>query len=252
MLRRPLPILLARPYGPLSGRRDVEPARNLENRSELIMVKYNRKHHFNCNMRERFSSGQNPSGLHAIPRDYGELVRDYMIKILSRNEPITCADLFIILKEAPDCPFDSNRHLRHVLKVSRMQNWVYVEKNLTDNKWYWYTHQKRRAAVQELLRMEREINKNKERVAFEASEMVMKLAVSKREEYLNKSINYLQNVLVENINKIREFEGEEGLKSIVCYDGNSGGINLAWYNNNNNNINNNINNNGEGGVEEGV
>lgn len=218
---------LARPYGPLGRRieRDLRLADTY--RTEVCMITHDRRAHFNSNVRARWQMGIQASGSYAIPRDLGEIPREYILKNLQRNEPITLQRLFEVIKEKPDCPVDNRRHLRQVLRIARLQNWVYTEKNQTDNRWYYYIHPQKRPAMQELLRGEREAEKAVEREESETAARRIQDASNAQSAALDATIEALQRDLIKNVSKIREYDPEHA-NELPCSTP-SGAVNLVWH-----------------------
>lgn len=219
--------VLARPFGPLGRRIEVDLRLAEAYRSEVCMITHDHRAHFNSNVRTRWKMGIQACGAYAIPRDLGEIPRDYILKNLQRNEPITLQRLFEIIKEKPDCPVDSRRHLRQVLRVARLQNWVYTEKNQTDNRWYYYIHPQKRHAMQDLLRLEREDEKAVEREQAETAAQRIADASNAQSAALDATIQALQRDLIRNVSKIREFEPEYAA-SLPCSTP-TGAVNVVWH-----------------------
>ena len=227
MLRRACIRLGARPWGPNGERPEVDGSRTKEFWSEADMAKFDGRKHINANLRTVFKRGLGRAGLMGIPRDVGEIPRNYVIKVLQKNEPVTILQLFSHLKEHDDCPVDSQRHLRFVLRVARMQDWLYVEKNQTNNQWYYYTHPKKKAAIQELLLQEREDTKETNHNDALILKSAKKNAENHREEYLDRMITAMQKKLADNVCTLRDYDPEfvEGLP----YNCSNGAVNVAWH-----------------------
>lgn len=227
MLRRACVRLSARPFGPNGERPEINIKRTKEFWSESDMAMFDGRKHVNANLRTVYKRGLGRAGMMAIPRDVGEIPRNYVIKILQKNEPVTVSQLFSHLKESDDCPVDSQRHLRFVLRVARMQDWVYTEKNQTNNQWYFYTHPKKKAAIQELLLQEREDVKE-----FSAQEAVLvkaaeKGAAGQREEYLDRMIVAMQKKLADNVVALREYDPD--FVETLPYNCANGAVNVSWH-----------------------
>lgn len=218
---------LSRPFGPLGRRIEVDLRLAETYRTEVCMITNDHRAHFNSNVRTRWKMGIQSSGAYAIPRDLGEIPRDYILKNLQRNEPITLQRLFDVIKEKPDCPVDSRRHLRQVLRIARLQSWVYTEKNQTDNRWYYYIHPQKRSAMQGLLRQDRETEKAAEREQAETAAHRIADASNAQSVALDATIQALQRDLIRNVSKIREYEPEYAT-TLPCSTP-SGAINVVWH-----------------------
>ena len=166
-------------------------------------------------------------GLWAIPRDFGEIPRNFLLRILFANQPIGSAELWERLKERTDCPYDSQTHMREVLRFARKQNWVYAEKNQANNKWYWHVHRRRMSEVQSLLDHDR-VHERDEELAKPQREMALqKEQELNQEEALDKSIVLLQQQLVASVCKLREFNPAAAAE-LPCSTG-DGGVDVAWH-----------------------
>jgi hypothetical protein len=217
----------ARQFGPNGERPEIDNRRVREFWSEADMAKFDGRRHLNANLRTVFKRGLGRAGLKGIPRDVGEIPRNYTIKILHKNEPVTIAQLFTHMKEHDDCPVDSQRHLRFVLRVARMHDWVYVEKNQTNNQWYYYTHPKKKAAIQELLLQERDDVKEIKHNDALLQKSAKSDAERQREEYLDRMITAMQKKLADNVCSLRDYDPDfvEGLP----YHCANGAVNVAWH-----------------------
>jgi hypothetical protein len=195
-------------------------------RSEKTMIKHASGRGFNSNIRERFRAPQRSHGLKAIPRDLGEVPRNYALRILFLQQPVRLLDLWETLKLRDDVPFDSSKHLRNVLKIAGKMKWVYAEKNQTNNMWYYYIHQSRVAEVQEMIRQESILNKEQNAQA-EVRRAEEAVAVARdRSVALDESIMTLQNMLVQNVATIAEFDPEYTRSLPYVTEG--GAVNVAW------------------------
>merc|ERR1711991_1025040 len=70
-----------------------------------------------------------------------------MLNTLYVNQPVLQQQLWALLKENDDCPFDSYEHLDDVIRIALHQNWLVREKNQTDRKWYLSVHKTRVAEL---------------------------------------------------------------------------------------------------------
>lgn len=193
-------------------------------RSEIAMISQAKGKTFNTNIRERFKTHRN--ALRAVPRDLGEIPRNYALKSLFLQQPVKLLDLWESLKQRDDIPFDSSKHLRNVLKIAGKMKWVYAEKNQTNNMWYYYIHQSRVAEVQEMIRQDTILGKERERQKDIQQVQEAESLEAERSAALDASIMALQNMLVQNVATIAEFDPEytRGLPFVT----ESGSVNVAW------------------------
>nr|CCC89319.1 unnamed protein product [Trypanosoma congolense IL3000] len=219
-------MLLNRPKGPQGLRPGKEYRRTVPYRSEVTMLRLANNKAFNSNIRELFKKPIMMNNIKAIPRDLGEIPRNYVLKLLLFHQPIRLVDLWNVCKEHDDVPLDSAKHLRLVLKIAKLQRWVYAEKNQTNNLYYYYIHQSRMREVQEMVRAAEVQKKERESLQHlqaekERQEERERLAVA-----LDDSIVALQQVLVSNIAQIQEFDPEYVReKPYVTEDG---AVNVGW------------------------
>ncbi|CUG67720.1 Hypothetical protein, putative [Bodo saltans] len=217
---------LARPKGPLGQRPGGSFEKTMPYRSETAMINLHQRGGFNANMRNRFRTPQKANKFRAVPRDLGEVPRNYALKSLFLQQPIRLLDLWETLKQRDDIPFDSMKHLRNVLKISGKMKWVYAEKNQTNNMWYYYIHQSRMAEVQDMIRQESILDKERDAHAAVQRTQEAKALASDRSVALDASIMALQNMLVQNVATIAEFDPE--YTRSLPYVTESGAVNVAW------------------------
>jgi hypothetical protein len=224
MLRRTLRAL-GRPYGP--NKSSSELRRDSACRSEVTMLKHTRDPKQFMDMRQAFKTKIKISRTTAIPRDLGELPRNYALKLLFFNQPCVLPALWKLVKDRDDAPMDSMRHLRQVLKIARLQNWVYTEKNQTNNEWYFYIHKSRMDAVQEMILVEKndKAREDTERATEAAEEQAA--GVAQREEALDSTIRQLQHQLIATVVKIREHD--PAVAAELPFVTGSGAVNVTWY-----------------------
>lgn len=226
MLRRSL-ARLNRPKGPLGQRPGKEYRLTVPYRSEVTMLRETGFKKFNSNIRELFKKPLEQNNIKAVPRDLGELPRNYVVKLLFFHQPVRLLDLWEICKQHDDVPLDSARHLRLVMKIAKVQKWVYAEKNQSNNMYYFYVHQSRTHEVQQMVRQD-EIAKREREAAAAAAEV--RKAEAQREraaQSLDDRIVALQNTLVSNMGHIRAFDPSFVEKKPYVME--SGAVNCAWH-----------------------
>jgi hypothetical protein len=226
ILRRNVP-LQGRPFGPGGMRIGVEYRRTIPYRSEVTMIRMAKRPVFNSNMRETFKNFIGDNNVKAIPRDLGELTRNFAVRILLLNQPLKLLDWWELCKAQNDCPLDSSKHLREVMKIAKMQNWVYTEKNQTNNLWYYYVHPKRTHEVQRMIRADGELAKERMKQQELALEARASEARDEEEQSLNANIVSLQHLLVANLSRINEFDPDFVRAQPQMTS--TGGVNVTWY-----------------------
>jgi hypothetical protein len=163
--------------------------------------------------------------LRAIPRDFGALPRNYALRLLYFSQPCKLADLWTLAKQNEDCPFDSRRHLKQVLEIASMQNWVRREKNQTDRMWYYSVHHSHAQAVEELLMAKkRAVDAAAERARDEAAEQ-QRADQERKATALDEAIHQLQQQLVKNVVKLQE--RDPAAVSRLSYVTKSGAVNFS-------------------------
>ncbi|KAG5502622.1 hypothetical protein JIQ42_05691 [Leishmania sp. Namibia] len=226
MLRRTL-SRRNRPKGPPGLRPGKEYRLTVPYRSEVTMIRQAGFKKFNSNIRELFKKPLEQNNIKAIPRDLGELPRNYVVKLLFFHQPIRLLDLWELCKQHDDVPLDSARHLRLVLKIAKLQKWVYAEKNQTNNLYYYYVHQSRTHEVQQMVR-QAEVAKRAQEAEAKAQAVRMEEERQAREaQSLDDRIIALQNTLVSNISHIRAFD--PAYVDAKPYVMGSGAVNCAWH-----------------------
>lgn len=65
----------------------------------------------------------------AVPRDTGRIPRDFVLSVLYRHQPCEIDKLWDYCSADPRCVLDSKRHLRAVLKQTREEGFVTLEKS---------------------------------------------------------------------------------------------------------------------------
>jgi hypothetical protein len=113
------------------------------------------------------------------------------------------------------------------MKIARLQNWVYAEKNQTNNLWYYYVHPKRTHEVQRMIRADAESAKESAKEEATAAEARAEVDRREADEALNANIVALQNQLVANLARINEFDPDyvRGRPEMTP----AGGVNVTWY-----------------------
>ncbi|KPI88783.1 hypothetical protein ABL78_2098 [Leptomonas seymouri] len=218
---------LSRPKGPLGLRPGKEYSLTVPYRSEVTMLRECGFKRFNSNIRELFKKPLERNNIKAIPRDLGELPRNYTVKLLFFHQPIRLLDLWEVCKQHDDVPLDSARHLRLVLKIAKLQKWVYAEKNQSNNLYYFYIHPSRTHEVQQLIRQD-EIMKRERDAQAAAEEVRQEEARRERDsQSLDDRIVALQNTLVSNIGHIRAFD--PAFVDAKPYVMDSGAVHCAWH-----------------------
>eukprot|EP00796_Vickermania_ingenoplastis_P005700 gene5700-4063_t len=207
MLRRTIQ-LLSRPKGPPGQRPGREYRLITPFRSEVAMLSQESSPKFNTNIRELFKKPLEMNNIKAIPRDLGELPRRFVLPLLFFHQPVQLLDLWELCKQHDDVPLDSAKHLRLVLKIAKLQHWVYAEKNQSDNKYYYYLHRSRVHEVQELIRQNEVRQKEKERDAERIAAEAQRALDAKRSRALDESIALLEQLIQRNVDTIRNFEAD--------------------------------------------
>lgn len=161
---------------------------------------------FNGNIRELFKRPLEQNNLKAIPRDLGELPRSFVLQLLLQHQPIRLVDLWELCKESPDVPLDSAKHLRLVLKVAKLQKWVYSEKNQTDNFFYYHLHRSRLQDVQRMIRRAEIHAKDEERRLEKAAVERAQALLREKEAALDASILAVSQLIQQNVSAIRSFD----------------------------------------------
>jgi hypothetical protein len=226
MLRHTL-AKLNRPKGPLGQRPGKEYRLTVPYRSEVTMLRESGYKKFNSNIRELFKKPLEQNNIKAVPRDLGELPRNYVVKLLFFHQPIRLLDLWEICKQHDDVPLDSARHLRLVMKIAKLQKWVYAEKNQSNNLYYFYVHQSRTHEVQQMVRHDEIVKR--ERDAQAAAEELRKQEAHREQaaQSLDDRIVAMQNTLVSNMGHIRAFD--PAFVDAKPYVMESGAVNCAWH-----------------------
>jgi hypothetical protein len=164
-----------------------------------------------------------------VPRDLGELPRDYVLKVLVVNQPITPKRLFEVIKDRDDAPVDSLTHLELVLQAAQQHSWVYKEKNQTDGEFYFYIHKSKVSDVQDMLRLDREAVQRAERAEEAAKEAEKQKLLADLAEAKRNRIQQLQNLLLANYCKIKEHDPQAA--SQLPFATPTGALNYTWYKN---------------------
>ncbi|RHW74249.1 hypothetical protein DPX39_010017200 [Trypanosoma brucei equiperdum] len=219
-------MLLNRPKGPQGLRPGKEYRLTVPYRSEVTMLRLANHKAINSNIRELFKKPLVMNNIKAIPRDLGEIPRDYVLRLLFFHQPIRLVDLWTICKEHDDVPLDSAKHLRLVLKIAKLQRWVYAEKNQTNNLYYYYVHQSRMQEVQQMVRASEVRKKEQESLREIEAEKLRMEEQERRKVALDENIVALQNALVSNIAQIQEFD--PGFARSKPYVTESGAVNVGW------------------------
>jgi len=162
----------------------------------------------------------------AIPRDVGEIPRNYILRFVYFNQPITSMGLWELMKKQADCPFDSKHHLQLVMKFARLDGWIYFEINQDSNQWVCNLTRERYNDVQALVTQHRDDERNKE------DERQTRLAKEKEKEATEKIQNddsyadFLHQELLLAAERLRS-HNEEAYAALPFVD--KGGYNIAWY-----------------------
>lgn len=198
--------LLSRPKGPPGLRPGREYRYTVPYRSEVAMLSLAKQPKFNSNIRELFKKPLESNNIKAIPRDLGEIPRKFVMCLLFLHQPIRLLDLWEQCKQQNDVPLDSAKHLRLVLKIAKLQRWVYTEKNQADNLYYFYLHRSRSHEVQEMIRQQEIAMKEEEVLKEKKKAEEEREAASKREEAMADSIRLMQMLVEQNIAQIRTLD----------------------------------------------
>lgn len=205
MLRRTA-ACLGRPKGPPGQVPGKEHRLVVPYRSEVTMLRLCGFKRFNSNVRELYKQPLMRNNLKAIPRDLGELPRNYVVKQLFFHQPVRLLELWEVLKAKDDVPIDSAKHLRLVLKIAKAQRWVYAEKNQSNNYYYYYIHRSRVHEVQDMIRQD-EVARKSEEAKQEAEATRKKQQEEDRNRtMLDESIQLLQSLLVNNLAAIQSHD----------------------------------------------
>ncbi|KAH9601111.1 hypothetical protein LSM04_001383 [Trypanosoma melophagium] len=225
MLRRTL-LCLSRPKGPQGLRPGKEYRLTVPYRSEVTMMRLANYRGFNSNIRELFKQPLVSNNIKAIPRDLGEIPRNYVLKLLFFHQPVRLVDLWTVCKEHDDVPLDSAKHLRLVLKIAKLQRWVYAEKNQTNNLYYYYIHQSRVKEVQEMVRADEIRKKEQESVEYMEAEKKRREGEERQRAARDEKIQALQATLISNVAQIQQFDPEYVRRKPYLTE--SGALNVAW------------------------
>lgn len=217
--------LLGRPCGPLATRH--RPLLDSSNRSEVAMATSAKGPLDFASIRRANLLPMKTTGLRACPRDLGQVPRDYLLRLLVFNQPCPTDTLWELAKADDNCPLDSKKHLKMVLKIASLQGWLLYEKNQTNNNFYAKIHPARAKEAQELLyqhRHELEVAE-RERVVQEAAE---KAETKERQRAaLDVAIHMAQQQLINAVVKLQE-HSPDLIQKLPCVT-NEGGINFHWY-----------------------
>lgn len=182
---------------------------------------------FNSNIRELFKKPLVNNNIKAIPRDLGEIPRNYVLKLVFFHQPIRLVDLWEVCKQHDDVPLDSAKHLRLVLKIAKLQKYVYAEKNQTNNLYYYYIHQSRVHEVQEMVRADEVQRKQTEAEDAAASVSLAREKATRESQQLDESIMALQSLLISNIANIQAVAPEYASEKPYVME--TGAINCCWH-----------------------
>lgn len=228
MLRRSI-LTLSRPKGPL--RTGLGNARSTNPyRSEIQITQYetfpNKEH---ANLRAVYVNVKKlkHTELFGLPRDLGEITRNYMLRTLFLNQPILEPQLWRILKDFDDCPFDSYDHLDMVIRVALHQNWLTREKNQTDRKWYLSVHKSRASDIQALLQSAKDADSAKAAAAASVEAAAAQQQQTEADEALDTAIRHLQHQICVNIATLAE--QDPGLIKDLPFVRPDRSIDFAWH-----------------------
>ncbi|KAG5479993.1 hypothetical protein LSCM1_06412 [Leishmania martiniquensis] len=226
MLRRTVSCC-NRPKGPPGLRPGKEYRLTVPYRSEVTMIRQAGFKKFNSNIRELFKKPLEQNNIKAVPRDLGELPRNYVVKLLFFHQPIRLLDLWELCKQHDDVPLDSARHLRLVLRIAKLQKWVYAEKNQSNNLYYYYVHRGRTHEVQQMVRQAEVAKRAQEAEAKTQAVRMDEERQAREAQSLDDRIVALQNTLVSNMSRIRAFDPAH--VDAKPYVTESGAVNCAWH-----------------------
>lgn len=238
MLRRTLRVN-ARPFGPKGqAKHNIEPTLTLSvNRSEYWMT-YDqslkqRQHRTWGNMRalqKRYSNqfaDHGCFGRRAPPRDLGEFPRNYALKTLLANQPATLVTLWKLILERDDAPFDSRDHLEDTLRLAQELGWVFRERSQADSTFYFSVVQERTAAVQAMARADVDAQRLEEERKALAEEEAVAQKRADRAHAVDNAIVQLQNRLLANVCKIKEYDPEAAAR--LPFVTPTGAVNCTWH-----------------------
>ena len=223
MLRRTVRTLWAKnPHGPTIQNFEKSSAY----RSEKVMFKVMRgpKYDIPSDRRYREIFKYMP---HGIPRDCGEIPRNYILRMVYFNQPITAAALWEELKKQTDTPVDSRRHMTLVLKMARIEEWVYFEKNQDSNDWVMNITRERYPDVQRLVTEHRDSERTRadEASAREAQEKaVQAVELTANEEAY---VGVLHRELLAAAERLRGHDSNA--YAALPFLGGPEGYDLTWY-----------------------
>ena len=222
--------LFARPWGPNATVERAQYA--FPAITEINMTRINRHPRHLANIAAIFTETHKREAwkktTHGIPRDFGELPRHYALKMLYANQPCTMHALWDVLSERDDCPFDSLRHARHVLRLAREQNWVQVEKNLANGEWVYSIHRARLPAVRDMVQADAEVERQAAIARRENAGAEAHAVETQQYESRTANINHMQQELISQVVKIKEFDPDL-LHSLPFYNPKDGSIDFLWY-----------------------
>jgi hypothetical protein len=220
-------ILLARPVGPVQTDIHVYKDRMI-NRTESVMAQgtWHRPEYMSARFQNAGPMTQHK--LRAIPRDLGQIPREYIIRLLYFNQPCTVDTLWTLSKADESCPFDSKKHMKQVLKIATLQDWVVYEKNQTNNLYFASVHPSKAKEAQDLLYVQRKQTEMAEREAAKKADAARQESKTKRNEGLDMAIQQLQHQLITCVVKLQEHDPAL-IEKLACVTPN-GGIDFHWYN----------------------
>ena len=219
-------FLLARPFGPLSIKSN-HMMDNVPNRTEKAMAEMMHGRPEFASMRRTYARPMKQSKIRAIPRDLGTVPRDHAIRLLFFNQPCTVETLWQLAKSDDSCPFDSKKHLKSVLTIARMQNWIVYEKNQTNNIFYCSVHPGKAKEAQELLYAQRSQFEARERQAAKQKVEDARVAKVLRGEALDAAIQQMQQQLMTAVVKLQE-HNPDLIQQLSCV-AEDGAVNFHWY-----------------------
>eukprot|EP00760_Papus_ankaliazontas_P030517 PhM_4_TR4874/c0_g1_i1/m.4843 len=171
----------------------------------------------------------NPS---AVPRDLGEIPREYMLRHLYFQQPTTSQQFWEELKKNPDIPFDSKKHLTLVLKMARIEGWVTFEKDQEANKFTLSVSREKYGEVQELVRAHREAERRQAETDAERELEAARADEAATAERSNEYVEWMHAELVRASERLKMYD-PAAFEELPMREAKTGkghaGYDMFWY-----------------------
>lgn len=203
-MRKSLSIL-GRPFGPQSQQWWSNQNRNLTpNIGEITLTGMQHYPRQYANMHSLYKSHPRKGALTAIPRDLGEKPRNLVLRMLYTVQPIDMHRLWIHLRNHEFCPLDSKKHLRAVLRICRLMNWVVTQTSYNQTSWMWSVHPSRTREVERMVREAKSTGEELEKSKVTSKENQGVAKKKGKHEQLNTAIRHAQMQLIQNVMLLKE------------------------------------------------